>query len=269
MLAAILALSLTSSQLVARGAAPPRTPVPPPVKWLPSPLHKNKHNAIVHAVTPRREVALSFDDGPDPKWTPRFLGLLRRYDARATFFLLGRRALGNREIVADELAAGHEIGNHTYDHPNLPALSESMIRREIALGTEAIVASGAPRPELFRPPFGSFNERVGSAATDEGQLMVDWDRPLDPLIRRKAPERAAEILTNHVGAGAILLAHDGSLHPHRTYRTTALVLRWLSAHGYRVVTIGELLNLNARNPLLAGKISTPKALSLTKPRLRR
>nr|MBA2764296.1 polysaccharide deacetylase family protein [Thermoleophilaceae bacterium] len=207
--------------------------------------------------TERRRVALSFDDGPDPRWTPRVLRVLAAHRARATFFLTGARAIANPAIVRAQIAQRHEIGNHGYTHPNMRRLSPDGLRRQVEGGATAIVRSGAPQPRLFRAPYGSFNEQVGAAAARSGAVMVNWDRPLDPLIREHGPGRAAHIAMRHMTPGSIVLAHDGTLHPRQTLRTVARLLRGLHRRGYEVVPVGELLGLNQHLPVFARDFGLP------------
>lgn len=194
-----------------------------------SPFHHNAHNAIVRVLTSRPEVALSLDDGPDPRWTPKFLRLLRRHGVRATFFLVGRRALRYPALVRRELRGGNEIGNHTLGHTRLPELPADRLEHEIAAGARALVRSGAPPPRLFRPPFGDFDEAVGSAVAASGELLVGWDLPLDRYVAALGPRAGARALVADARPGSIILAHDGALDRARTLTALRVVLRGLPA----------------------------------------
>ncbi len=236
-------------------AADAPSPADLDVRW--SSKHDNPHNAVVHVNTERKRVALSFDDGPDPRWTPRFLRMLAAHGARATFFLTGAHAIANPAIVRAQLALRHEIANHGYTHPNLRRLAPAGIQRQVDGGATAIVRSGAPRPRLFRAPYGAFNEDVGRAAARSGALMVNWDRPLDPLIREHGPGHGAHVALRHMTPGSIVLAHDGTLHPRQTLRAVDRLLRGLRRRGYEVVPVGELLGLNRHLPVFARDFGLP------------
>jgi peptidoglycan/xylan/chitin deacetylase (PgdA/CDA1 family) len=225
-----------------------------------SPSHHTRHNAIVHVRTRRREVAFSFDDGPDPRWSPLFLRTLRRHSAHATFFPIGRQVLAYPDLVRQEVAEGHELGNHTFNHPRLQLLPTSQIRAEIQAGADAIQAVGGPVPELFRPPRGYFDERVGKAAADAQETMVDWDRPIDPMIRRNGAHQAARVVLKNVSPGAIILAHDRSIHPRESFHATRMILRGLERRHYDVVTISELLGKAESQRPPAWMISSPETL---------
>lgn len=253
-----LLIALTGGIGSSRAERP--APVAPRLAVQFSPSHHTRHNAIVHVRTRRREVAFSFDDGPDPLWSPVVLKMLRRHSAHATFFPIGRRALAYPALVRQEVAEGHELGNHTFSHPRLEMLPTSRIREEIKAGADAIQAAGGPRPELFRPPRGYFNERVGKAAAELEQTMVDWDRPIDPMIRRNGAHQAARVVLKHVSPGAIILAHDNSVHPRKSVRATRMILRGLKQRNYDVVTISELLGTDRSQRPPAWMISSPDTL---------
>ena len=254
----------------AASRAPARAPVlgpPRPFVRLSSIHDFKENNAVVHVFTRRRRVALTFDDGPDPRWTPRFLELLRRYNARATFFAVGRNARLYPDLVRQTAGEKHEVANHTLSHANLLALPEAQIKEQVEGGADAIAATGVPRPTLFRPPRGYFDKRVGRAVGEAGETMVDWDRPIDPMIRRNGPHRAAQVTLRNISQGSIILAHDGSLHPHRTFEATRLILRGLAKRGYEVGTVSELMGIDRAHREPAWLINSPAQLTGIEPPL--
>jgi peptidoglycan/xylan/chitin deacetylase (PgdA/CDA1 family) len=272
-LAAIVAAIFVGLMLGGAKGQASRPPAPrpsgPPRPYVRlSPAHDfKKNNAVVHVLTRRRRVAMTFDDGPDPRWTPRFLDLLRRYDARATFFDIGRHVQSYPDLVRREAGEKHEVANHTYNHSPLTMLPIEEIRHQVDAGADAIAATGVPRPTLFRPPRGYFDKRVGQAVADANETMVDWDRPMDPMIRRNGAHRAAQVVLRHITQGGIILAHDGSLHPHRTFTATRLILRGLAKRGYEVVTVSELLGIDSGRRAPAWLINSPAQLTGIEPPL--
>jgi len=213
----------------------------------------DKGTAVVDVRTTQRVVALTFDDGPDPRWTPRVLDLLHRHDAKATFFDTGLNAVARPDLVAAEVGAGHGVGVHTWSHPHLTRLGASAIEAEIVRGAEAIQRAGAPEPRLFRPPFGASNETVDVVADAEGYRTVLWDLALEHYLSRTSDTTAAvAAVLNRVRPGSIILAHDGGV-PDRTRTLQALpmLLEGLEARGYRVVDVEALLAA-ARYPRLTG-----------------
>src|SRR5437763_10715233 len=120
-----------------------------------------RKGAVVRVDTHQRLVALTFDDGPDPRWTPRVLDLLREYHAHATFFEVGKNVVAHPDLVHAVLADGNEVGDHTWDHPDLDLMSPAQVDQEIERGADAIRQVGAPAPRYFRPPKGLTDEAVG------------------------------------------------------------------------------------------------------------
>ena len=155
-----------------------------------------------------RTLALTFDDGPNPAVTPQLLDLLDRYDARATFFLIGRHVRACPGLAAEIALRGHAIGNHTDTHPNLVWLSRGQVLEELTRCAAAIVTATGESPGIMRPPYGFRAPQVYVAVRQAGldppilwaRSARDWDpQPAARLIRR----------LQAVQAGDIVLMHDG------------------------------------------------------------
>jgi peptidoglycan/xylan/chitin deacetylase (PgdA/CDA1 family) len=212
-----------------------------------------------------RKLALTFDDGPNPKITPELLDLLDRFHARATFFVIGRFASECPELLCEIVKRGHTLGNHTASHPNLIWRSASQIREELRQCNEAIsAATGAP-PRWFRPPFGMRNPWVIPEAEAMGLHTVLWTL-LPGDWRAKSPDwliTRMDKIADHAqpagsggkmsetGYGDILCLHDGNhrfLNGDRTVTMAALqhwMPRWRDL-GLDFVTIDEAVNVPAR-----------------------
>lgn len=207
-----------------------------------------------------RKLAITFDDGPNPALTPQLLDLLERYDARATFFLIGRYARECPRLVAETAQRDHLIANHTLTHPNLFWLSPDAIRDEIEQTQDAIAAATGSAPRWFRPPYGFRNPWVVKSAARFGMRTVMWSlipgdwkpRPLEKLIGNMQPiaARAQKNLASRNAAGDILCLHDGghrALNADRTNTLKALeywLPRWRDA-GLKFVTIEEAVSAPA------------------------
>jgi len=161
------------------------------------------------------ELALTFDDGPNPVWTPRLLDLLASHDVRATFFLVGSRAQAQPALVHQIVAAGHLIGNHSWSHPNLALSSARRIDEELSR-TNQILAQIAGAPiRYFRPPYGARRPEVLRAARRLGMLPVlwnamtsDWKNPSADAIANRLTHKIDRL--RRQGQAANIVLHDGS-----------------------------------------------------------
>jgi peptidoglycan/xylan/chitin deacetylase (PgdA/CDA1 family) len=198
------------------------------------------YTSYIRLGTPhRREIALTFDDGPGP-FTPRILGVLERFDAPATFFEIGRQVRAYPRLTARLLAAGMAIGDHTEDHPPLALLSSAGQAAEIDRAAAAIHAAGARGRLLFRPPYGSFDASTLALLRARDMVMVLWTVDTRDYAR---PGVKRIIYTALSGArpGAILLLHDGGGDRTQTLAAVPRIIRRLTERGYRLVTVPQLL----------------------------
>lgn len=152
-------------------------------------------------------MALTFDDGPHPEWTPVVLDALDEFGIKATFFVNGFRVDMHPELAAEIVRRGHSLQNHTFGHNRLIELSDYGVTRDIARGEESIRAATGTEPTCLRPPWGESNGRVRSAAAQEGERVVMWTiDTLDWLHR--SPERTVAAVAAELEPGAVILLHD-------------------------------------------------------------
>jgi len=189
----------------------------------------------------RREVALTFDDGPDARSTPALLELLRQEKVTAAFFCIGRRVAAERELTARITQAGHLIGNHTYHHSNWTnCFGPRRLREELQLTQAAIAAATGTAPAHFRPPMGLSNPFTFFAARKLGLRVMGWTiRSLDTRITD--PERLVRRVIARLAPGAIILLHDGNIPVERLVPTVRLLLARLREQNYRVVRLDQLM----------------------------
>jgi peptidoglycan-N-acetylglucosamine deacetylase len=187
----------------------------------------------------RREVALSFDDGPSV-YTRQLVAVLRREHALATFFEIGVNVRQFPQITRLQARDGFAIGDHTEDHPPMGQLSAARQQAELAGGADAIHAAGAPLPHLFRPPYGSFDTTTLGLIAHLRMLMVLWTVDTSDYAR---PGVARIVYTALSGArpGAIILMHDGGGDRSQTIAALPRIVRGLRRRGYRLVTVPQLL----------------------------
>lgn len=222
-------------------------------------------NVVERAGHDTQLVALTFDDGPDPRWTPKILDILKREQAPATFFVTGANALGQSDLLRRILAEGSELGNHSTTHPDLSRLPDAMIRFEIN-ATQRLVESYTGRSlRLFRAPYlgdadpsSAAELRAAKVAADMGYLTVGLN--VDPLDWTGA--QASQIVQrtlDQVGSGGnmrstqIVLLHDSGGDRSATIAALPAIVRGLRARGYRLVTVSQLAGIGrdvAMPPLL-------------------
>jgi peptidoglycan/xylan/chitin deacetylase (PgdA/CDA1 family) len=156
-----------------------------------------------------RKIALTFDDGPDPRYTPRCLELLAAHGVRASFFLVGERARRHPDLARAIRAGGHDIGNHTWSHRYHWLLAPEAARIEVRRGAEAIGDVIGEMPPFFRPPFGAMNASSYREARRLDERCVMWSLPGRDWQRGLVPETIARRITGRLRGGAIVLLHDG------------------------------------------------------------
>jgi peptidoglycan/xylan/chitin deacetylase (PgdA/CDA1 family) len=164
------------------------------------------------------ELALTFDDGPNPAWTPRLLEILARREVRATFFLVGSRAQAEPALVRQIVAAGHLIGNHSWSHRNLALAPASRIQEELSRASQTLeqIAQIAGEPiRFFRPPFGARRPETLRAAIRLGMIPVlwnamtsDWKNPSADAIAQRLMRKIDRLY--RLGQAANIVLHDGS-----------------------------------------------------------
>lgn len=186
-------------------------------------------------------IAITFDDGVDPVMTPKVLDILKRYDAKATFFIVGEKAVRHAEIVKRIVAEGHGIGNHSYFHRwYFPLKSTSEIYVEIEMCKLALEKSAGFATKLFRPPFGVTNPMVGRAARRAGVVSIGWSiRSLDTMGHPIVQVR--ERVARQVAGGKVILLHDN-----RAGADVLLegILIDINKKGLRTATINELFKID-------------------------
>ncbi|MEI8340042.1 MAG: polysaccharide deacetylase family protein [Verrucomicrobiota bacterium] len=185
-------------------------------------------------------IAMTFDDGPDPKLTPKLLDLLKAKGIKATFFVVGQNASEYPDVLKRAVAEGHEIGNHSWSHPNFGKMSDGGVSNELQKTQDAITQATGIKPKLLRPPYGSITKHEREWIHDKfGYKIILWD--VDPLDwkYRNSTHVENEIL-KQTRKGSIILSHD--IHA-TTVEAMPATFDALLAKGYKFVTVSELLAL--------------------------
>ncbi|MEF9990923.1 MAG: polysaccharide deacetylase family protein [Peptostreptococcaceae bacterium] len=189
-------------------------------------------------------IALTFDDGPDNVFTPQILDILKKYDVKATFFLVGENVVWNSEIVKRENEEGHEIGNHTFTHINVAKRSYGEIDKEITDTQEAIKKIIGKEPKLFRPPYRAISRNMCSIVKEKDMNIILWSN-LDP---RDWSNPGVYSITNTILTksqnGTIILLHDYNTvrnSKSQTIQALDIIIPKLKAQGYKFVTISQMI----------------------------
>jgi peptidoglycan-N-acetylglucosamine deacetylase len=198
-------------------------------------------------------IAMTFDDGPQATNTPKLLDMAAKRHIKLTFFVIGQCVEQNPALLRREVAEGHEIGNHTWSHPNLAKLSDDGVRTQLQQTEDIIVKTIGIKPKLMRPPYGELTKRQRQWVNrDFGYKIILWD--VDPVDwKRPGSYVVAQRIIAGARPGSIILSHD--IHP-PTIAAMPQVFDTLLAKGFRFVTVSELISHAQTSPTPAP--STPQ-----------
>lgn len=190
--------------------------------------------------TAEKRIALTFDDGPHKKYTEEILDILDEYSIKATFFVVGVCAEKYPDIVAREIASGHEIGNHTYSHAHLRNIKPSDLTGEIEKAEQLILSSVNYKTTLFRPPEGVCNDTVRAVAKNMNYSLVLWSIDTRDWVPASRDDIVNAVIGN-VDGGEIILMHDYVVGKSNTPDALRILIPKLLEEGYTFVTVSELL----------------------------
>ena len=204
----------------------------------PANLH---YKQIVYRInTEEKIVALTVDDGPDPRFTPKLLDILKENNVQASFFVVGSQLEKYPDIGRRLVEEGNEVGNHTYSHPKLPDEDTNQIINEIVQGAEVIQKVLDTKPKYFRAPKGLFNNDVLRVANEQGEMVIMWSITLEHHTSPTPHDMAMRII-DKISPGGIILMHDGRLDRTRSIEALPILIKGLQEKGYKLVTLSELL----------------------------
>ncbi len=204
------------------------------------------------------QVALTFDDGPDSTWTPRILDILKQYGANATFFMIGEVAQDNVGVMQRVYAEGHEIGNHTFTHPDISEISPRQVDLQITLTERLFGSKLGVQPLYFRPPYSidqepDTNDQASPVDRIQGLGYTIVGNKIDTNDWDEHPRKSPEEITNSVlqqiadmqghpdRRGSIILMHDGGGDRSATVAALPVLIQALRAHGFEIVPVSQLL----------------------------
>lgn len=198
---------------------------------------KSKNNNEIKKQKNKKLVALTFDDGPEPDVTPEILKTLKKYEAKATFFMLVNSAKAYPNVAKQVAEEGHEVANHSFSHVNLSKVKRSRIEKELKESKKTLEKiTGAP-VTLFRPPYGEYNKAVLQVANDSQQKIIMWSVDPKDWYHRNKNETYKNIM-KFTNPGSIVLMHD--IHQ-ETANALPKIIKDLKEKGYEFVTVSELI----------------------------
>ena len=211
---------------------------------LPSPYVVDAYGA------PGKRVVISFDDGPDPQWTPKALDAPKQYNVEVIFFTIGLEAENYPGMLKRIYLEGHEIGNHTFTHPDISNISQELVRVELNLTERLLAAKLGIKPALFRPPYSvdqepdtadqvrplELTQSMGYTTVGDKIDPDDWHE--NP---RPTPQKITQSVMDQLSHGSIILLHDGGGNRANTVKALPMIIEGLHARGYQIVSVHELL----------------------------
>jgi peptidoglycan/xylan/chitin deacetylase (PgdA/CDA1 family) len=213
-----------------------------PERWIPA----HTQRVLCSVKTKEKKIALTFDDGPNPEYTPLLLTKLAEYCVSATFFLIGRNLKSHSEIGRRIVQEGNEVGNHTYNHLSMPFLSQDRIRNEVSSTHQLIADLLKVQPIFLRPPNGLVTKRVLDTVEQLGYRTVVGDVfPVD--VACPDAETITRRVLRRVQPGSIIILHDGYVgrfdrDKSQTVRAMDGLIPRLSEQGYEFVTLSHLIS---------------------------
>ncbi len=211
------------------------------------------HKMIREWSTGRKLVALTYDDGPNPKFTPQLIELLKSKNVRATFFLIGPNVEKNPELARQLAESGFELGNHSWTHPVLNKLDPAKAREELAKTNDAIKAAAGVDAAMMRPPFGMANAKVQQVCEELGLKIICWNIDTNDWREGSTSKQMEDLILKNLRDGTIILMHDR--YP-KSIDATAAIIDQVRAKGFEFVTVSELLGLRA-----LGDVAKPAAVA--------
>jgi peptidoglycan/xylan/chitin deacetylase (PgdA/CDA1 family) len=194
--------------------------------------------------SPKKQIALTFDDGPNGKYTEQVLQILKDNNIKVTFFVCGDSVAANPDLLKKEYNMGNEVENHTYSHRNLAKLPSKSISEELSKANDEIYKAIQVHPAMFRPPYGSSSSEVNIISKSLNLRKVTWDYMVDDYDTSKtSSDKIASLVIMHAHSGAIIDMHDGGGNRQKTVEALPIIIADLKKKGYEFVTVSTMLGV--------------------------
>ncbi len=200
---------------------------------------------FLHGPRDSNQVSLSFDDAPDERFTPQILDILAEHKIKATFFIVGDRALKHPELVKRILDEGHDIGNHSYDHVLFTKLTLDKFKYQINETNRIIKSITGSTPRFIRPPYGEINEEQMKWSKGKDFIIVNWDVDSEDWKNDPSSEQIIDNIKKTLQSGSIILQHAGGGKGQSlmgTIEALPKIIKLLQERGYEIVKISQLLD---------------------------
>jgi peptidoglycan/xylan/chitin deacetylase (PgdA/CDA1 family) len=230
-LAMMMVVSAVIGTVVLAAARMPSTPPPSPPAAAAAAAP-----APTQVALPAKYVVLTFDDGPDPTYTPHILDVLAKYDAKATFFEVGQKVAKHPALTKRIHDAGHSVQNHTWTHADLRTLSARSFNQQLQSTDRSISAQTGVLPRCLRPPYGAMNRVATTRAKALGKDLVVWDVDSRDWTKPGTAAIVKRVLAG-VHNGSVILMHDGGGNRSQTVAALPRILETLKARGYGFRTV--------------------------------
>ncbi len=201
---------------------------------------KYPEKLIINGNTKRLEVALTFDDAPDPYFTPKILDCLKNYDLRATFFCIGEQIVKYPEILKRIYEEGHTVANHSFTHPKFTKIRTERLLSELNKTDSIIHSIIGKRTRFVRPPYGRINDTICNNINENGQIVIYWS--LDTFDWLENPDKMLSIVEQNIRKGDIILMHSNKK---QTVKVLDYIISALVVRGYNFVSIDEMIKKTA------------------------
>jgi len=206
---------------------------------------------IRHGPRDSKKVSLTFDDGPDPLYTPRILDILKASGVKASFFLVAANVKKYPHLALRIAQEGHDLGNHSYNHSNLLVTRNATLEKNLIKANKIIMQVTGLHPNFFRPPRGLYNQKMLEVASKLGMETVLWS--LSSLDwRGLKPKKIVELIAKKIQGGDIILFHDSGnlfyqkkINHENTVEALPLVISELKKQGWEIVPLSELLGIES------------------------
>lgn len=226
------------------------------------PQFKGKGRKLSSVAVSGMYVAFTFDDGPHPTYTPKILDILKKYNAKGTFYVLGSRVNTSPSIVARMVNEGHEVGVHTWNHPSLTKCSMATVRSEMERTIAAIQKASNYTPRTMRPPYGAINANlVDFFAQQYGMSTIMWSIDTNDW-RKPGVQKVINEAVNKARPGSIILIHD--IHA-SSYQAVEGIVAGLIARGFKLVTVSQLMAMQSSSAPMASTPAAPAPVVVAAP----